>query len=109
MLVILGLIFYQYKSSHDITKNTKLKLTEFASSLKAKYIAAGYYSAQIESNIEVDAQNRIGVELNINQGTSATINSMTISGATKFTEKKAVFIVSNSALFLLINAIISLS
>ena len=67
---------------------TKLKLTDFVSSLKAEYIAEGYYSVQIESNIEVDAQNRIGVELNINQGKRATINSMTISGATKFREKE---------------------
>ena len=55
---------------------TKSKLTEFVSFLKVKYIAEGYYSAQIESNIEIDAQNRIGIELIINQGKRATINSM---------------------------------
>ena len=28
LIALLGLIFYKYKSSHDITKDTKLKLTE---------------------------------------------------------------------------------
>jgi len=28
LLVLLGIIFYKYKSSHEITKGTKLKLTE---------------------------------------------------------------------------------
>jgi len=83
---------------------TKLKLTDFISSLKAEYIASGYYNAQIESNVEVDAQNRIGIELNINQGKRATISSMTISGAAKFSEKEllALFTIGEAD-FMLIN------
>ena len=67
---------------------TKLKLTDFVSSLKAEYIAAGYYNVQIESKIDLDLQNRIGIDLNINQGKRATISSFTISGANKFSEKE---------------------
>ena len=80
------------------------KLTDFVSSLKAELNGAGYYSAQIESSIEVDAQNRIGIELNINQGKRATINSMTISGATKFSDKELLnFFTIGEADFILIN------
>ena len=67
---------------------TKLKLTDFISSLKADYIAAGYYNVQIESKIDLDSQNRVGIELNINQGKRASISSFTISGANKFNEKE---------------------
>jgi len=73
-------------SAGNIYSNSKF--SDFVSLLKDEFNAAGYYSAQIESNIEVDTQNRIGIKLNINQGKIATINSMTISGATKFSEKK---------------------
>ena len=83
---------------------TKLKLTDFISSIKAAYIASGYYNAQIESNVEVDAQNRIGIELNINQGKRATINSMTISGTAKFSEKELLDLFTiGEADFMLIN------
>ncbi len=67
---------------------SKSKFADFVSSLKAKYTATGYYNAQIEPKIEIDSQNRIGIELNIYQGKRATISSMTISGATKFSEKE---------------------
>ena len=83
---------------------TKSKLVDFISSLKAEFNAAGYYSAQIESNVEVDAQNRIGIELNINQGKRATINSMTISGAAKFSDKELLDLFTiGEADFMLIN------
>ncbi|SVE04567.1 uncharacterized protein METZ01_LOCUS457421, partial [marine metagenome] len=52
---------------------TKSKFDDFVSSLKAKYTASGYYNTQIEPKIEIDSQNRIGIELNIYQGKRATI------------------------------------
>jgi len=64
------------------------KFSDFISSLKDEYIAGGFYNVQINSNIDVDMQNRIGIELNINQGKRASINSITISGASKFSEKE---------------------
>ncbi len=83
---------------------TQSKFTDFVSSLKAEFNAAGYYSAQIDSNVEVDTQNRIGIELNINQGERAKISSMTISGATKFSEKELLnFFLIGEADMMLIN------
>ena len=67
---------------------TQSKFSNFVLSLKDEYIAGGFYNIQIDSNIDVDMQNRIGIELNINQGKRATINSITISGASKFSEKE---------------------
>ena len=64
------------------------KFSDFISSLKDEYIAGGFYNVQINSNIDVDMQNRIGIELNVNQGKRASINSITISGASKFSEKE---------------------
>jgi len=58
---------------------TQSKFSDFISSLKDEYIAGGFYNVQIDSNIDVDMQNRIGIELNVNQGKRATINSMAIS------------------------------
>jgi len=67
---------------------TQSKFSDFVSSLKDEYIAGGFYNVQIDSNIDVDKQNRIGIELNVSQGKRAVINSMTISGAAKFSEKE---------------------
>ena len=67
---------------------SKSQFSDFVSSLKAEFNAAGYYNAKIDSNVEIDSQNRIGIEINIDQGKRATISSMTISGATKFSEKE---------------------
>ena len=66
---------------------TKSKFSDFVLFLKNEYIAAGFYNIKIDSNIDVDLQNRIGIELNINQGKRATIESMSILGETKFSEK----------------------
>jgi len=67
---------------------TQSKFSDFVSSLNDEYISGGFYNVQIDSNIDVDMQNRIGIELNVNQGKRASINSITISGASKFSEKE---------------------
>ena len=74
-------------SAGNIYSDSKIN-SDFVSSLKDEYIAGGFYNVQIDSNIVVDIQNRIGIELNVNQGKRATINSMTILGAAKFSEKE---------------------
>ena len=66
---------------------TKLKLSDFISLLKSKYTSAGFYNVQIEPNVEIDSQNRIGIDLDITQGKRATINSMSISGNSSFSEE----------------------
>jgi len=67
---------------------TQSKFSDFASSLKDEYIAHGFYNVQIDSNIDVDIKNRIGIELNVNPGKRARISSMTISGANKISEEE---------------------
>ena len=73
---------------------TQSKFSDFVSTIKDEYIAAGFYNVQIDSNIDVDMKNRIGIELNINQGKRATIESMRILGATKFSEKELLDLLS---------------
>ena len=83
---------------------TKSRLVDFVTSLKTKYIAAGYYNSQIDSVVEVDSQNRIGIELNIDQGKRAKINSMSITGAAKFSDKELLDLFTiGEADFMLIN------
>ena len=81
----------EYIESNELSAGniyTQSKFSDFVSSLKDEYIAGGFYNVQIDSNIDVDMQNRIGIELNVNQGKRASINSITISGASKFSEKE---------------------
>ena len=56
--------------------------------LKEKYNNSGYFNVSIESDSNIDIQNRIGIELYINQGNRATISSFNISGSSVFTEKE---------------------
>jgi len=67
---------------------TNLKLEELISSLKDEYISSGYYNIQITKEIEIDSENRIGLELFIDQGKKTKINSMQISGSSKYDEKE---------------------
>ena len=56
--------------------------------LETKYAESGYYSTSITPNTELDVQNRVGVELSVDQGKRATIDSFGISGSEKISEKK---------------------
>ena len=76
-----------YKLSAGEFYNKK-KITDFVSDLNSQYNAAGFYNAKILQNIEVDAKNRVAIEIEIDQGHRATIGSITISGASKFSEKE---------------------
>ena len=67
---------------------TERKLNNFITLLKEKYNNSGYFNVSIESDSNIDIQNRIGVELFINQGNRATISSFNISGSSVFTEKE---------------------
>ena len=57
------------------------QLEKLVKQLKASYISKGYYGVKISQNIEVDQQNRVGIELDIDEGEVARISSMKISGA----------------------------
>ena len=66
---------------------TKGKLNDLISSLESAYIAAGFFNIKINQTIEIDSENRIGIDLSLVQGAKASINSMSISGSDKLTEK----------------------
>jgi len=79
----------EYIESNELSVGniyTQSKFSDFVTSLKDEYIAGGFYGVQIDSNIDIDMKNRIGIELNVNQGKRAKITSITISGANKFSE-----------------------
>ncbi|MDC0390305.1 outer membrane protein assembly factor BamA [Candidatus Thioglobus sp.] len=59
----------------------KRQLDKLITQLEASYISKGYYGIKITKKIETDAQNRVGIELDINEGEVAKINSMKISGS----------------------------
>jgi outer membrane protein insertion porin family len=58
----------------------KRQLDELISQLKASYISKGYYGINISKKIEVDTQNRVGIELDISEGDVAKISSMVVTG-----------------------------
>ncbi len=67
---------------------TKRKLDEFTSLIKEKYMQSGYFNVEVESKINLDVQNKIGIELFITQGIKASIASLSIDGANNFSEKE---------------------
>ena len=67
---------------------TKRKLDDFILLLKSKYVESGYFNIEIKEIIKVDIQNRVGVNLEITQGSMAKIESLKISGSTNFKEKE---------------------
>jgi len=79
----------------EIVKNTRLgvgnifsksTLSDLVKQVTNLYKSKGFYSASIEEKIELDPQNRIGIELIINEGERALINSVKIEGASHFSE-----------------------
>ena len=67
---------------------TEKKLEDFLLLLESKYSQAGYFNSKIIHNIEIDTQNRAGIELIVSQGNRATIDSFVISGSDKISEKE---------------------
>ena len=67
---------------------TKRKLADFISLLESKYSESAYFKTEVVQNIEIDDQNRVGIELNITQGEKATIDSFKISGSKYLSEKE---------------------
>jgi len=67
---------------------TTRKLEGLILLLKSKYSNSGYFNSEITQNVELDSQNRVGIELNITQGVRASIDSFNISGSKKISEKE---------------------
>ena len=64
------------------------KFDSFIIALRDKYISNGYYNVEISNEIELDSENRIGIDLHINQNKKIKISSMSISGSKAFSEKE---------------------
>jgi len=62
------------------------KLENFVLLLQSKYSESGYFNSEIEPIIDIDQQNRAGIELKVQQGDRAKIESLRISGAEKISE-----------------------
>jgi len=75
-----------YKLSTGDFYNKK-KLTDFVAHINNQFTQAGFYKAKIIQNIEIDTKNRAAIEIEIDQGHRATVGSISISGASKFSEK----------------------
>ncbi|HIM57939.1 MAG TPA: outer membrane protein assembly factor BamA [Gammaproteobacteria bacterium] len=74
----------QVLKSMDLSQGkifNKRQLDKFIAQLEATYTSKGYYGIKITKTTEIDAQNRVGIELDINEGEVARISSMKISGA----------------------------
>ena len=67
---------------------TSRKLKEFILILESKYVESGYFNTEIKQDIKLDVQNRIGVQLDITQGSRAKIASFNISGSKNISEKE---------------------
>ena len=67
---------------------TKRKLEGFVSLLESKYSESGYFNSVITQDIQIDAQNRAGIELSVSQGNRASIDSFDISGSEKISKKE---------------------
>lgn len=59
----------------------KRDLDELINQIKATYINKGYYNTKITKSVEIDSQNRVGVEINISEGEVARIKTMRIIGS----------------------------
>ena len=65
---------------------TQRKLDDLISILENKYSESGYYNSKITQSVSIDSQNRVGIELTIQQGERVKIDKFTISGADKISE-----------------------
>jgi outer membrane protein insertion porin family len=63
------------------------KLDELLLLLESRYSESGYYNAVIKPEVVIDSQNRVGIELNINQGERVKIEKFSISGSNNLTEE----------------------
>ena len=64
----------------------KRKLLQLTSQLEELYISNGYYNIKISDSVLIDNQNRVEIEINIDEGEVAKIRSMKIVGSKIHTE-----------------------
>ncbi|MDP7196393.1 MAG: outer membrane protein assembly factor BamA, partial [SAR202 cluster bacterium] len=77
----------QYKLSPGNIFNKK-KLFDMTEDIKAQYTASGFFNVEIIETLETDSQNRIDIQLDVNQGKRAKVESISITGSKAFNEEK---------------------
>ena len=77
----------QYKLSPGNIFNKK-KLFDMTKDIKAQYTASGFFNVEIVETLETDSQNRINIQLDVNQGKRAKVESISITGSKAFNEEK---------------------
>ena len=65
----------------------KSSLVEIEQGLKQQYLAQGNYAADIESSVKELSNNRVGVNIKINEGKVARIKRVSINGNKAFADK----------------------
>jgi outer membrane protein insertion porin family len=66
---------------------TQQKLDEIILALNSKYFESGYYNVVISQKTLIDTQNRVGIDITIEQGERAKIEKFKISGASSVSEE----------------------
>ena len=64
------------------------KFDSFLFALRDEYVSNGYYNVEITKEIKLDSENRVGIDLYVNQNKKIKISSMSISGSTNYEEKE---------------------
>ncbi|MDA7440291.1 outer membrane protein assembly factor BamA [Candidatus Pseudothioglobus singularis] len=105
MLITTELLDIELESNNLSAGNpyNQNKLDKFILNLESKYLESGYYNVEISQNVSIDSQNRIGIELNIQQGDRIKIDQFTITGASQISEKTLLklFNIGESDMFML--------
>ncbi len=82
--------FIKYTSDNKLAVGdffTEQKLSKFILFLETKYSESGYFNVEINPVLDIDLQNRIGIDFQISQGNRASIESLKVSGNKAFTSK----------------------
>jgi outer membrane protein insertion porin family len=88
MLITIEMLEIELKNNNLTVGNsfTQNLLDQFVSILETKYSESGYLNAVIDQKVDVDSQNRVGIELSIKKGKRVKIDKFKISGAEKVPE-----------------------
>jgi outer membrane protein insertion porin family len=81
----------------------KKQFDKLVKKLNSAYVSKGYYNVKIIEDIKTDSHNRVGIEIDIDEGEVSRINTMRIDGSKVHTEKKLLdlFEIGESDFFIL--------
>lgn len=82
-------VLFEYLKENNLNTGeiySQDKFDNFLSYLENSYSSAGFFNADISHEIEKDSENRVTINLKINQGTKVSISSLKISGSSFYDE-----------------------